>query len=79
MRERHSCACAWSAIAIFLAMVGSCLKVHASGGSSLKDTSWAMSARVQTFNVPIWLIATGIIFKFAWKVPSIWRASLRGS
>ena len=28
-----------------------------SGGSSLKDTSWAISVRVLTFNVPIMLMS----------------------
>ncbi len=63
--DNHSCGCTCSAIAIRLDVMGSCLKVSLSGGSSLKETSLAISAKVLTWKVPVWLITTGIIFKFA--------------
>ena len=44
MWDSHSCACTCSAIAIRLAVEGSCLKVSSSGGSSENETSWAISA-----------------------------------
>ena len=36
----------------FLTMTGSCLKESMSDGYSLKDTSWAISARALILNVP---------------------------
>ncbi len=59
--DSHYCVFTWSAIAILLAGTGSCLKVTSSGGSSLKDTSWAMFARVLTWRVPVRLMTIGII------------------
>ena len=35
--------------------------MRASSGSSLKDKSWAISARVLTLNIPILLMTIGII------------------
>ncbi len=49
-----------------------------SGGSSLKEKSWAISARVLMLNVPILLITMGIILMFAFSVPRRWRACLSG-
>ena len=49
---------------VFFVMVGSCLKVSSFGVSSLKDTSWAMSARVYTLNVPDRLMTIGMILSF---------------
>ena len=51
IRDSHSCACTWSAVAILLSVMGSCLKVTASDGSSLKETSWVISDRVLTWKV----------------------------
>ena len=48
------------------------------GGSSLKDTSWAISARVLTLNIPVMLMTMGIIFMSAFSVPWVLRVSLRG-
>ena len=76
--DSHFCACAWSAIAIFLYVVGSCLKVSSSGGSSLKETSWAISARVLTWNVLVRLMTIGIISTSALRVPCVWSASRSG-
>jgi len=39
----------WSAIALLLAVMVSNLEVSLSGGSSVKETSWAISARVLTY------------------------------
>ena len=51
-----------------------------SGGSSLKDTSWAISVRVFTFNfIPVLLMTMGIILMSAFSVPWVWRAYLSGS
>ena len=44
-----------------LACVGSVLYVRVSGGFSLEDTSWAISARVRVWKVPILLITFGMI------------------
>ncbi len=48
MWDSHSCACTWSAIMILLAVGDSCLKVSPSGGSSVNEISWEISARVFT-------------------------------
>ncbi len=69
MWDSHFCAYTCSAIAILLAVMGSCLKVSSSGGSSLKETSWAISATVLTWKVPVWLLTTGMIFTSAFRVP----------
>jgi len=65
----HSCACTWSAIPILLAARGSCLKVSSSGGSFVNETSWAISARVLTWKVHVWLMTMGIVLTSAFKVP----------
>ncbi len=67
--DNHSWTCTCRAIAIILAMFGSCLKVSSSGGSSLKETSWAISAKALTWKVPVRLITMGIIFTSAFRVP----------
>ena len=61
MNESHSCAWICSAIAIFCAGFGSCLYVRVSGGSSVNETSCAISARVRTLKVPVLLMTIGII------------------
>ena len=48
MWDSHSCACTYIGIAILLALRGSCLKVSSSRGSSVNETSSAISARVLT-------------------------------
>ncbi len=60
MWESHSCACTCRVMAICCASLGTCLYVSASGGSSSKDMSCAISARVLTLKVPILLITMGI-------------------
>ncbi len=67
--DSHSCACTCSAIAILLAVMGSCLKVSSSGVSSLKETSWAISAKVLTWKVPVRLMTMGMIFTSAFRMP----------
>ena len=69
MLDNHSCACTWSAIAIMLAVRGSCLNASPSGSSSLNETSWAISAKVLTWKVPVRLMAMGIILTSAFRVP----------
>ena len=61
---------------LFFAGLGSCLQVRASGGSSLKEMSWAISASVLTLNVSVMLMTIGIIMTSAFMVPWIWRACL---
>ena len=39
------------------------------GGSSLKETSWAISARVLTWNVHVLLMTIGMILISAFSVP----------
>ena len=79
MWDSHSCAWTWRAIAIFFAGRGSWLKVIAFGGSSWKDTSWAISESVLTLNVPVMLMTIGIHFTSAFNVPCVRRACLSGS
>jgi hypothetical protein len=50
-----------------------------SGGSSLKDTSWAISARVFTLNVHVLLMTIGMIMMSALSLPCVCRAALRVS
>ncbi len=69
MWDSHSWACTCSAIAILLAVLGSCLKVSSFGGSSLKETSSAISAKVSTWKVPVRLKTMGMILTFAFRVP----------
>ena len=42
-----------------------------SGGSSVKETSWAISARFLTRNVPVLLMTIGMMLISAFSVP--WR------
>ncbi len=79
MYESHSCAWICSAIAIFCAGFGSCLYVRASGGSSVNETSCAISTRVRMLKVPVLLMTIGMIFISALSVPCICSACLRGS
>ena len=69
MWDSHSCACTWSAIVIFLAVGDNCLKVSLSGGSSVNETSWDISARVLTWKVPGRLMTIGMILTSAYRVP----------
>jgi hypothetical protein len=48
---------------------GSCLKVSSSRGSSLNDTSWAISARVLTWKVHVRLMTMGIILTSVFRGP----------
>ena len=65
MCDSHSCACMCNAMAMCWAGLGSCLYVSASGGSSAKETSCAISARVLTLKVPVLLMTIGIILMSA--------------
>ena len=79
MYESHSCAWMCSAIAILCAGFGSCLYVRVYGGSSLNETSCAISASVRTLKVPVLLMTIGMILISALSVPCIYSACLRGS
>jgi len=48
---------------------GNFLKVSSSGGSSLNETSLAISARVLTWKGPVRLMTMGIIFTSICRVP----------
>ena len=72
MWDSHSCACTSSAIAILLAVGGSCLKVSSSGGFSENETSWTISVRVLKMGarkVPVRLMKMGMILTSAFRVP----------
>ncbi len=79
MWESHSWACTCRVIVICCAGLGSCLYVSASGGSSSKDTSCDISARVLTLKVHVLLMTIGIILMYAWSVPWVCRAYFSGS
>ena len=79
MCDSHSCACMCRAIAMCCAGLGSCLYVSVSGGSSSKETSCAISARVLELKVPVLLMTIGIIFMSACSVPWVCRACFKGS
>ena len=79
MYESHSCAWMCSAIANFCAGFGSYLYVRVSGGSSLNETSCAISASVRTWKVPVLLMTIGMILISALSVPCICSAYLSGS
>ena len=50
------------------------LKVISSGDSSLKETNWAIAARVLTWKVQVRLMTIGIILTPAFKVPWVSRS-----
>ena len=79
MWESHSCACMCRVMDMCCAGLGNCLYVKASGCSSLKETSCAISARVLTLKVPVLLMTIGIILMSAWSVPWVRRACFSGS
>ncbi len=60
IRVSHSCACMWSGMAIVCACDGRDLYVRVSGGFSLNDTSWAISANVRVWKLLVLLIIIGI-------------------
>ena len=78
MSVSHCCACVCRAIAMRLASGGSSLYVLASGGSSLKETSWAISASVLTVKDPVRLITMGMISMSSVHAPCLLMALLRG-
>ncbi len=61
MRVRNSCAWTWNAMAIVCACVRSDLYVMLFRGVSLKDISWAISANVRVWKLPVLLITMGMI------------------
>ena len=79
MWDSHSCACTWSAMVICLAVMNRCLKVSWSGGSSANETSWAISAWVLTWKVPVRLMTIGMILTSAFRVPYVCNATRSGS
>ena len=56
---------------ITFVVVGSCLEVSTSGGSSLKDTSWEISARGLTSNVAVRLLTIRMIFISDYMIPRV--------
>ena len=58
--------------------MGSYLKVSSPGGSSLNETSWAISATVTTWKVPVRLMTMGIILTSVLRAPWILSASRSG-
>ena len=79
MWDSHSCACTWSAIVILLAVGGNCVNVSSSGGSSVNETSWEISASVLTWKVPVRLMTIGMILMSAFMAPWVCRACRGGS
>ncbi len=79
MCDSHSFACMCRVIAICCAGLGNCVYVSLSGGSSSKETSCAISARVLTLKVSIMLMKIGIIMMSALSVPWVCRACFNGS
>ena len=71
MNESHSCAWMCSVIAIFCAGFNSGLYVRMSGGSSLNETSCAISASARTLKVPVLLMTIGMILISALSVPCV--------
>jgi hypothetical protein len=69
MWESHSCACTRNAIAIIFAKVVNCLKVSPSSGSSLKDTKYAIFARVLTLNELVRQMIMWMIYMSVLRVP----------
>jgi hypothetical protein len=59
--EPFLCVCVLRAIVIVCACVGRILYVRASDGFSLNETSWAMSAMVLVWKLPVLLITIGMI------------------
>ena len=79
MYESHSCAWMCSAIAVFCAGLGSYLYVMVYGGSSLNETSCAISASVRTLKVRVLLMSMEMIMTSALSVPFICSACVRCS
>ena len=79
MCESHYCACMCRVMAIRCDGLGSCLYVRASGGSSSREMSCAISARVLTLKVHVLLMIIGIILMSALRVPWVCRACFSGS
>ena len=79
MYESHSCAWVCRAMAIFCDGFGSCLYVRVFGGSSLNETSCAISASVRTLKVRVLLMTIGMIMISALIVPCIFWACLSDS
>ncbi len=79
MCDSHSCACVRRVMAICCADLGNCLYVSACGGSSSKETTCAISARVLTLKVLVLLMTIGMILMSTWSVPWVCRACFSGS
>ncbi len=60
-RVSHSCACVCSAMAIVCACGERDLYISLYGGFSFNDTSWAISAMMWVWKLPVMLITFGII------------------
>ncbi len=61
MRVSNFRACMCSAIVIVCACAGRVLYVMSSGGFSLNETRWEISARVLVLQLPVLLMAIGMI------------------
>ncbi len=79
MCESHSCACVCRDMAMCLTGLSICLHVMTSSGSSLYETSCAISASVLMLNVPVRLITIRMILMSAFISPWVCRANFRGS
>ena len=79
MYESHSCACMFNAIVCCCDGFGSCLCVRVYGGSSLNETSCAISASVRTLKVPVLLMTIGMTLISALSIPCICSVCLSGS
>ena len=79
MWDSHSCAWTWSAIVIFLAVGDNCLKVSASGDSSVNEISCEISARVFTWKLLVRLMTMGMILTSAFRMPYVCSACRSGS
>ncbi len=64
---------------VILAVGDSCSKVSPSGGSSMNETSWEISARVFTWKVPVRLMTMGMILTSAFRVLKVCSACRSGS
>ena len=79
IRVSHSCACMCSVTEIVWAWSGRDLYVRVSGGFSLKDTSWAISASVRVWKFHVLLITIGITSTCIRPLSCSWMACFSGS
>ena len=63
----------------FFCRGGSCSKVSSSGGFSVNEASWEISARVLMWKVHVRLMTMEIILTSAFRVPYVCSACRSGS